>query len=1091
MFTRKDVVSSSRTLFCKHIYSNPSFSLLTKASDFPSDSVPEHHIFTVFDYQKETKVRSDDQNQRAGVPYESPEFALSQKYDSLIEKYKFSRCNFDAKQFHKDIIKNGFVSDLFMGNTLINVYARTGDLVSANNVFDEMPEKNSVTWACLISGYSQNEMPKAAFVAFGRMVSAGFISNHYAIGSALRACQRLGVEGLKHGIQIHGLVSKTRYAFDVVVCNVLISMYGGCIMGSVGSDCAWRVFDGIANKNSISWNSIISVYSQRGDLDSAFGLFSNMQKEGVGFSFRPTEYTFGSLITAAAESPSGLLLLNQLLAKIEMSGFVEDLYVGSALVSGFARFGAIDTAKSVFQHMGMRNAVSLNGLMVGLVKLKRGEEAIEVFLETRDMVRLNSDSYVLLLSAFGELSNLEDGKKKGKEVHGYLTRTRISDSSIAIGNSLINMYSKCGATEDACSVFKSMFEKDLVSWSSMISGLDQNECFEDGLLNFRTMKRIGLIPSNFTLISTLSSCSSLGWIRIGEQIHCEAVKLGLNFDVSVSNTLLSLYADSGCITECRKLFSFMHDHDHVSWNSIISAFSDSEASIIEATRYFIEMMRVGLNPNNVTFINILSAASSLSRVELAHQVHTLVLKYGLMDDNAVKNSLLTCYGKCGEMKDCETIFSRMSEKDDVSWNSMISGYIHSELLVEAMNLVWLMLQNGKRLDCFTFATVLSASASVATLEHGMEVHACAARACLVSDVVIGSALVDMYAKCGRIDYASRFFELMPTRNVYSWNSMISGYARHGDGHKALEIFTHMNMENQQPDHVTFVGVLSACSHVGLVTRGYDYFESMSKVYGLTPRIEHYSCMVDLLGRASEFDKLEDFINKMPVKPNVLLWRTVLGACGRADGRLLDLGKRASEMIIELEPQNAVNYVLLANMYASGEKWEDMAETRRAMKKGAGRKEAGCSWVTMKDGIHVFVSGDKSHPDMDAIYEKLGELHGKMKAKGYIPQIRYALYDLETENREEVLSYHSERLAVAFVLTRKSELPIRIMKNLRVCVDCHSAFKYMSEIVGRQIVLRDSNRFKPTASASFETNSGEDNSQQETLCSYLGYFRKRD
>lgn len=1060
MFSPKNFVWSSRRLFCECIFGSPAISSLAQASDFGSNAAPVHRIFAFLDDQKQIQVRPENHNHNAGVT--TPEFAFSQKHEFLIEKYRFSRSDFEAKRFHSDIIKDGFVGDLFMGNTLINVYVRSGDLVSANKVFDEMPEKNSVTWSCLISGYTQNEMPGDAFAAFGRMVSAGFIPNHYALGSALRACQRLGAEGLRHGMQIHGLVSKTHYAFDVVVCNVLISLYGSCIVGPIGSDYAWRVFDGISNKNSISWNSIISVYSQRGDVDSAFGLFRDMQKEGVGFSFRPTEFTFGSLIAAAAETVnagSGSLLLKQLLAKIEISGLVQDLYVGSALVSGFAKFGAIDIAKNIFEHMGTRNAVSLNGLMVGLVKLKRGEEAVEVFLETGGLVRLTSDNYVLLVSAFGEFSCREEGKRKGKEVHGYLIRTGITDSSISIGNSLINMYAKCGATEDAFSVFNLMHDKDSVSWSSMISGLDQNECFEDALLHFHAMKRTGLVPSNFTLISALSSCSSLGWMTIGMQIHGESVKLGLNWDVSVSNALLSLYAETGCFTECRKVFSFMHDHDQVSWNSIVRAFGDSEVSIIESAQYFIEMMRAGWSPNAVTFINILAAAASLPHVELAHQIHALVLKYHLMDDSAVNNSLLTCYGKCGEINDCESIFSRMARKDDVSWNAMISGYIHSEQLAKAMELVWLMLHNGQRLDCFTFATVLSACASVATLEHGMEVHACATRACLVSDVVIGSALIDMYAKCGRIEYASRFFELMPLRNVYSWNSMISGYARHGDGHKALEIFREMKSENQPPDHVTFVGVLSACSHVGLVGEGYDHFESMGKIYGLTPRIEHFSCMVDLLGRSGEFDKLEDFINRMPMKPNVLIWRTVLGACGRANGRLPDLGERAAQMIMELEPQNGVNYVLLANMYASGEKWEHVAKARHAMRVASAKKEAGCSWVTMKDGIHVFVSGDKSHPDKDAIYEKLAELHGKMKGAGYRPQIRYALYDLELENKEDVLRYHSERLAVAFVLSRsESRLPIRIMKNLRVCGDCHSAFKLISEIVGRQIVLRDSNRF---------------------------------
>ncbi|KAL6521023.1 hypothetical protein OROGR_017592 [Orobanche gracilis] len=1058
MNTRKNAVSSSRRLLYKCISAEPTFSSLTNASISPSSSVPDSAIFNDI---KQTQILPENHDRKAGFPFVRPEFGISQKRDILIDKYRFCCSDFEAKQFHLNIIKNGFFGDLFMGNTLINVYVRNGDVVAADKVFDEMLGKNSVTWSCLISGYTQNEMPENAFAAFGRMVSAGFMPNHYALGSVLRACQRLGAGGLKHGIQIHGLVSKTHYAFDVVVCNVLISMYGGCVMDPNGSDYALRVFNEIPDKNSVSYNSIISVFSQRGNVDYVFSLFSDMQKEGLGFSFRPSEYTYGSLITAASESISannGSSLLKQLLAKIEISGLLEDLFVGSALVNGFAKFGAIDTAKSIFEQMGTRNAVSVNGLMVGLVKLNRGEEAVEAFLQTRNLVRLNSDSYVLLLNAFGDFSCLEKGKRKGKEAHGYLTRTGIIGSSICVGNSVINMYSKCREIKNASSVFNLMLDKDSVTWSSMISGLDQNECFEDALVNLLTMKRIGLVPSSFTLISTLSSCSSLRWMTMGEQIHCEAVKLGLNWDVSVSNTLLSLYADTGCITECRKLFSLMHDHDQVSWNSILRAFSDSETSIIEATKYFIHMMQAGWSPNGVTFINILSAVASLTNPELTHQIHALVLKHRLMDDNAVKNSLLTCYGKCGEIDDCGKIFFRMAERDEVSWNSMISGYIKSERLVEAMDLVWLMLQNGQKLDHFIFATVLSACASVATLEHGMEVHACATKARLISDVVLGSALVDMYAKCGRIDYASRFFELMPLRNVYSWNSMISGYARHGDGHKALEIFTRMKLDNQQPDHVTFVGVLSACSHIGLVSQGYRHFESMTKVYSLTPRIEHFSCMVDLLGRAGEFGKLEEFLNSMPLEPNILIWRTVLGACGRANGRVLDLGKRAAKMVMELEPQNAVNYVLLANMYASGEKWEYVAKARRAMKIALVRKEAGCSWVVMKDGLHVFVSGDKSHPDTDKIYEKLGELYGKMKAMGYTPQIRYALYDLEMENKEEVLRYHSERLAVSYVLTRKSEMPIRIMKNLRVCGDCHSAFKYISEIVGRQIVLRDSNRF---------------------------------
>ncbi|XP_024968062.1 putative pentatricopeptide repeat-containing protein At5g09950 [Cynara cardunculus var. scolymus] len=956
-------------------------------------------------------------------------------------------------QLHVQIFKNGYTYDVFLLNTLVNIYARIGDMVYAREVFDEMPFRNSISWSCLISGYTRNRMPNETCTSFREMIREGFQPVHYAVGSVLRACQVLESHGLRFGIQVHGLVSKSLNAFHEVVCNGLLSMYGNCMDSADYASC---VFDEMEIRSLVSWNSIISVYSHKGDAVSAFKLLSGMQAEGL----RPTEYTFGSLITAASSlSEINSFLLDQAMCTIEKSGFLYDLYVGSALVSGFARSGKITIARKIFELMDVRNVVSMHGLMVGLARQKHGEAAVEVFLGMKDLVKLTSDSYAILLSTLSEFSILEEGRRKGREVHAYVIRNGLSDSNVAIGNGLINMYAKCGTVTDAASAFKLLMNKDDVSWNSIITGFDQNAYFRDAVMMFCAMRRNQLMPANFTLISALSSCASLGWLRLGEQIHCEGVKLGLDTDVSVSNSLIDFYSETECINNCKKVFLLMHEYDQVSWNSIIGALSDSDPLVPEAVEYLMEMMRGGWRPNLITFVNILGAVSSLSVYELVRQIHGLTVKYHFAGDNAVENAILSCYGKCGYMDDCEKLFSRIVRKDETSWNSMISGYIHNELLKKAMDLVSLMLTNGQRLDCFTFATVLSACASVATLERGMEVHACGIRAYVDSDVVVGSALVDMYSKCGRIDYASRLFTSMPVKNVYSWNSMISGYARHGHGDKSLETFTKMKLQGQLPDHVTFVGVLSACSHIGLVDQGFDHFNSMSKVYGLKPKMEHFSCMVDILGRAGELDKMEEFLNKMPMNPSVLIWRTVLGACCRANGQQpTNLGKRAGEKLLELEPNNAVNYVLLSNMYAFRGKWEDMKKTRLSMKLAAVKKEAGCSWVTMKDGVHVFVASDKSHPDTEAIYEKLKELQGKMREMGYVPEIRYALRDLELENQEEILSYHSEKLAVAFVLTRKSELPIRIMKNLRICGDCHTVFKYVSKIEGRVIVVRDSNRF---------------------------------
>jgi len=438
-----------------------------------------------------------------------------------------------------------------------------------------------------------------------------------------------------------------------------------------------------------------------------------------------------------------------------------------------------------------------------------------------------------------------------------------------------------------------MGTRDRISWNTIISALDQNNNCEEAIMHYCLMRRGCISPSNFAAISGLSSCASLRLLAAGQQVHCDTVKWGLDLDTSVSNALVKMYGECGAMSECWKIFNSMTEHDEVSWNSILGVMASSQSPVSETVEVFSNMMRGGLIPNKVTFVNLLSALSPLSVLELGKQVHALVLKHGIAEDNAVDNALISCYAKSGEMDSCEHLFSKMSSRRDaVSWNSMISGYIYNGHLQEAMDCVWLMVHTGQMMDCCTFSIILNACASVAALERGMEMHAFGIKSHLESDVVVESALVDMYSKCGRVDYASKVFNSMTLRNEFSWNSMISGYARHGLGRKALEIFEEMQRSREIPDHVTFVSILSACSHAGLVERGLEYFEMM-RDHGMLPRIEHYSCVIDLLGRAGKLDKIKDYIQRMPMKPNALIWRTVLVACRQSkDGAKVDLGREA-------------------------------------------------------------------------------------------------------------------------------------------------------------------------------------------------------
>lgn len=660
------------------------------------------------------------------------------------------------------------------------------------------------------------------------------------------------------------------------MCNALISMYGSCAVGP--PILAQQVFDGTPVRDLITWNALMSVYAKKGDVISTFTLFMDMQRDDNRIQLRPTEHTFGSLITATSLSSCSSCVLDQVFVRVIKSGCSSDLYVGSALVSAFARHGLLDNAKDIFLSLKERNAVTLNGLMVGLVKQHSGEESVAIFVGTRDSVVVNTDTYVVLLSAIAEYSVSEEGLRKGREVHGHMLRTGITDMKIAVSNGLVNMYAKCGAIEDASEVFQIMDARDRISWNTIISALDQNDYCEEAIMHYFLMRRGCLSPSNFAAISGLSSCAGLRLLVAGQQVHCDTVKWGLDLNTSVSNALVKMYGECGAMSECWKVFNSMNEHDEVSWNSVMGVMASSQAPIYETVEVFSNMMRGGWTPNKITFVNLLAALSPLSVLELGKQVHAVVLKHGVTEDNAVDNALISCYAKSGEMDSCEHLFSKMSSRRDaVSWNSLISGYIYNGHLQEAMDCVWLMVHTGQMMDCCTFSIILNACASVAALEHGMEMHAFGIKSHLESDVVVESALVDMYSKCGRVDYASKVFNSMTQRNEFSWNSMISGYARHGLGSKALEMFEEMQRSREIPDHVTFVSVLSACSHAGLVERGLEYFEMMRQ-HCIPPQIEHYSCVIDLLGRAGKLDKIKEYIQRMPMKPNALIWRTVLVAC---------------------------------------------------------------------------------------------------------------------------------------------------------------------------------------------------------------------
>lgn len=537
-----------------------------------------------------------------------------------------------------------------------------------------------------------------------------------------------------------------------------------------------------------------------------------------------------------------------------------------------------------------------------------------------------------------------------------------------------------------------------------------------------------------------------------------AVKAGQISDVFVGCSAFDMYSKAGLTEEARKMFDEMPERNIATWNAYLSN-SVLEGRYDDALTAFIEFRHEGWEPNSITFCAFLNACAGASNLRLGCQLHGFVLQSGFEADVSVANGLIDFYGKCHQVGCSEIIFSGISKPNDVSWCSMIVSYVQNDEEEKACLVFLRARKEGIEPTDFMVSSVLSACAGLSVLEVGKSVHTLAVKACVVGNIFVGSALVDMYGKCGSIEDAERAFDEMPERNLVTWNAMIGGYAHQGQADMAVTLFDEMTCGSHRvaPNYVTFVCVLSACSRAGSVNVGMEIFESMRGRYGIEPGAEHYACVVDLLGRAGMVEQAYQFIKKMPIRPTVSVWGALLGA-SKMFGKS-ELGKVAADNLFELDPLDSGNHVLLSNMFAAAGRWEEATLVRKEMKDVGIKKGAGCSWITAGNAVHVFQAKDTSHERNSEIQAMLAKLRGEMEAAGYIPDTSFALFDLEEEEKAMEVWYHSEKIALAFgLISIPAGVPIRITKNLRICGDCHSAIKFISGIVGREIIVRDNNLF---------------------------------
>ncbi|KAL5711041.1 hypothetical protein ACHQM5_021540 [Ranunculus cassubicifolius] len=629
------------------------------------------------------------------------------------------------------------------------------------------------------------------------------------------------------------------------------------------------------------------------------------------------------------------------------------------------------------------------------------------------------------------------------QIHAQIITNNYKFESFLINN-LINVYAKCNNLSQSLLIFSNIPHetKNIITFSSLITNCSHLRKPFEGLRVFNEMRGMGIYPNQFTFSAILPSCGETEEVVYGEGIHCLICKHGFGGDLFVGSALIDMYAKCGGMEFAEKVFDEMPERNLVSWNSLIVGFSRNKL-FDRAVEVFRDVVKERLVfPDQVSFSSAFSACANMGGLWVGKQVHCVSVKHGLVALAYVKNSLMDMYNKCGSFEDAVSIFETLEGRDVVTWNVMSMGWVHSRRFEEACNYFWFMIREGISPDEASFSTVLHASANLAALGQGTLTHGIVIKTGFLENVGVSSPLITMYAKCGKLTDARRVFDEIDNRNVVCWTAIIAAYQQHGCAEKVIDLFEEMLAESIKPDYITFVCVLSACSHAGQVEKGFGYFNDMSHVHLMEPGYEHYACIVDMLGRAGQLEEAKRFIESMPIEPDPSVWGALLGACRSYSN--LEMAKEVAERLFVIEPNNSGNYVLLSNIYTQH---------------GNGvRKDPGCSWIDIKNKSYVFTVQDKSHAQTVEIYEMLKKLADLAKKKGYVAETQFALNNTE-EYKEESLWHHSEKLALAFgLLNIPAGAPIIIKKNLRTCGDCHTVMKLASEIFDREIVVRDINRF---------------------------------
>ncbi|BAT76201.1 hypothetical protein LR48_Vigan01g245800 [Vigna angularis] len=668
-------------------------------------------------------------------------------------------------------------------------------------------------------------------------------------------------------------------------------------------------------------------------------------------------------------------------ARILRNGFFSFTHIANAFINLYTKCGHFAEANLVFDNIVHKDVISWNCLINAFSQQQAYASSHVMRLFRRMMACTTLPNAHTFTGVFTASSNLSDASA-GRMAHALAVKTAWSDD-VFVASSLLNLYCKTGLVAEARELFDEMPVRNVVSWATMISGYASKEFAYEAFQLFELLRheKESDNEKEFVITSVLSALTSHVFVDTGRQVHSLAMKNGGVCFVSVGNALVTMYSKCGSLEDALKTFELSGNKNSITWSAMVTGFAQS-GDADKALKLFYDMHRSGVLPTEYTLVGVINACSDACAIVEGRQMHGYSLKLGYELQLYVMSALVDMYAKCGSIGDARNGFEYIQQPDVVLWTSIITGYVQNGDYEGAMNLYGKMQMGRVIPNDLTMASVLKACSSLVALDQGKQMHAGIIKYGFSLEVPIGSALSAMYAKCGSLDDGCRIFWRMPSRDVISWNAMISGLSQNGRGIEALKLFEEMCSEGTKPDSVTFVNLLSACSHMGLVERGWVYFKMMFDEFNIAPTVEHYACMVDILSRAGQLNEAKEFIESATVDHGLCLWRILLGAC--KNHRNYYLGAYAGEKLMELGSPESSAYVLLSSIYTALGKWEDVERVRGLMKTRGVTKEPGCSWIELKSLTHVFVVGDNMHPQIEEIRLALKLLTKLMKDEGYQP-----------------------------------------------------------------------------------------------------------